>query len=76
MFGKGLIFRMKKGDSAKYGAVPFVVGSFEYQLKDLDREFADLFDQYFSEAFGKGRETSCLLFGPYPSINLLTFPGP
>ena len=53
MFGKGLIFRLKKGDSAKYGAVPFVVGSFEYQLKDMDREFAELFDRYFLEAFGK-----------------------
>ena len=53
MFDKGLIFRLKKGDSAKYGAVPFVVGSFEYQLKDMDREFAELFEQYFLEAFGK-----------------------
>jgi H+/Na+-translocating ferredoxin:NAD+ oxidoreductase subunit B len=53
MFDKGLIFRLKKGDSDKYAAVPFVVGSFEYQLKDMDREFAELFDQYFLEAFGK-----------------------
>jgi H+/Na+-translocating ferredoxin:NAD+ oxidoreductase subunit B len=53
MFGKGLIFRLKKGDSAKYGAVPFVVGSFEYQLKDMDREFAELSDRYLMEALGK-----------------------
>lgn len=53
MFDKGLIFRLKKGDAPKYGAVPFVVGSFEYQLKDMDREFAELFEQYLLEGFGK-----------------------
>jgi len=53
MVDKGLIFRIKKGDTLKYGAVPFVVGSYEYQLKGLDREFAELFDKYLLEAFGK-----------------------
>ena len=53
MFERGLVFRVKKGDSPKYGAVPFVVGAFEYQLKDMDREFAELYDQYLMEAFGK-----------------------
>ncbi len=53
MVDKGLIFRIKKGEAAKYGAVPFVVGSFEFQLKGMDREFAELFEQYFTEAFGK-----------------------
>lgn len=53
MFEKGLIFRLKKGDSARFGAVAFVVGSFEYQLKDMDREFAELYEQYLLETFGK-----------------------
>ncbi|HTY22925.1 MAG TPA: 4Fe-4S binding protein [Desulfomonilaceae bacterium] len=53
MFEKGLIFRVKKGDSPKYGAVPFVVGSYEYQAKDMDRGLAELFEQYFVEALGK-----------------------
>lgn len=53
MADKGLIFRLRKGDSVKYGAVPFVVGSYEYQVRDMDKEFAELFDQYFLEAFGK-----------------------
>lgn len=53
MADKGLVFRLKKADSAKYGAVPFVVGSYEYQIRDMDKEFAELFDQYFLEAFGK-----------------------
>jgi electron transport complex protein RnfB len=53
MVDKGLIFRVRKGDNAKYAAVPFVVGSFEYQLKVMDRQFAELVDQYFREAFGR-----------------------
>lgn len=53
MVNKGLIFRVKKGDAARYGAVPFVVGSYEYQIKDMDKEFAELFEQYFQEALGK-----------------------
>jgi ferredoxin len=54
MVDKGLIFRMNKGDIAKYGAAPFVVGFFEFQLGDMDREFAELFERYLQEAFGRG----------------------
>lgn len=53
MFQRGLVFRLAKGETVKYGAVPFVVGSFEYQLRDMDKEFAQLYDQYLMEAFGK-----------------------
>jgi len=54
MYEKGLIFRMKEGERAKYAAVPFVVGSFEMQVKDMDRELAELYDRYLLEGFGKG----------------------
>lgn len=53
MADKGLIFRLRRGESAKYGAVPFVVGSWDYQVKNIDKESAKLFDQYFREAFRK-----------------------
>ncbi|MGD9818011.1 MAG: 4Fe-4S binding protein [Desulfomonilaceae bacterium] len=53
MVDKGQIFRMRKGDVRKYGAAPFVVGSYEYQVKNMDRNFAELFEKYFNEAFGK-----------------------
>jgi len=53
MFEKGLIFRTKKAGVVKYGAAPFVVGSFEHQVKSMDKEFAQLFERYFVEAFGK-----------------------
>ena len=51
MAEKGLIFRLRKGESAQYGAVPFVIGSYEFQLKTMDRELAQLVEQYFEEAF-------------------------
>jgi ferredoxin len=52
MVDKGLIFRMKKeGQPAKYAAIPYVVGSWDYQVKNIDKERAELFDQCFREAF-------------------------
>jgi electron transport complex protein RnfB len=53
MADKGLVFRLRRGDGAKYGAAAFVVGIFEYQLPDLDREFVELLEQYFEEGFGR-----------------------
>jgi ferredoxin len=53
MFEKGLVFRLKKGGEAKYGASAFVVGIYEFQLRDMDREFAELMEKYMEEAFGK-----------------------
>jgi Pyruvate/2-oxoacid:ferredoxin oxidoreductase delta subunit/predicted transcriptional regulator len=66
MVDKGLLFRVKKGDSAKYAAVPFVVGSFEYQLKNMDREFAELFEQYHLEGFGLKGIGETALMRPIP----------
>ena len=53
MFEKGLVFRLKKGNEVKYGASAFVVGIYEFQLSDMDREFAELMEKYMEEAFGK-----------------------
>ena len=53
MGDKGLVFRVKKEGVVKYAAVPFVVGFYEFQLKNLDRELASLVDQYLEEAFAR-----------------------
>ncbi len=53
MVDKGLVYRLKQKGSVKYSAFPFVVGVYEFQVKDMDNEFAKLFEQYFLEAFGK-----------------------
>ncbi|MBU2514629.1 4Fe-4S binding protein [bacterium] len=51
MAEKGLIFRLRRGDNSMYAASAFVVGSFEYQLKRMDKELAELVEQYFNEGF-------------------------
>ena len=53
MAEKGLIFRLRKEDSVLYAATPFVIGFYEFQLKTMDRELAQLIEQYFEEAFSR-----------------------
>ena len=53
MAEKGLIFRLRKEDSIQYAATPFVIGVYEFQVKTMDRELAQLMEQYFEEAFGR-----------------------
>ena len=51
MTKRGLLFHLKKTDSVKYGAIPFVHGLFEFQVKRLDKDFAKLVEQYFDAEF-------------------------
>jgi len=51
MTERGLLFRLKRWDSSKYGAIPFVHGLFEFQVKNLDRELAEMMEQYHKEGF-------------------------
>jgi electron transport complex protein RnfB len=53
MADKGLLFRWRGGDSVKYGAIPFVLGIYEYQVKSMDRELAQMFEDYLQEGFQK-----------------------
>ena len=52
MAQKGLLFRVRKGGRVRYSAAPYVVGIFEFQLKDMKGEFARDNDDYFEEALG------------------------
>ncbi len=45
MAERGLLFRMKKADSVKYAVIPFVHGLFEFQVKNLKRDFAEMVKQ-------------------------------
>lgn len=56
MAEKGLIFRLRKEDSVQYAATPFVIGVYEFQVKTMDRELAQLIEEFFEEAFS--RQTS------------------
>lgn len=51
MSEKGTVFRVKKEGDFKFAAVPFVVGFYEFQLKNMDKEIARMVDQYMEEAF-------------------------
>ena len=53
MAGRGLLFRSRRGGEARYAAIPFVHGLFEFQVKDLDRELALMVEQYHAEAFDR-----------------------
>ena len=53
MAERGLLFRLRKADSLKYAAIPFVHGLFEFQVKNLKRDFAEMVKKYFEEAFDK-----------------------
>jgi electron transport complex protein RnfB len=47
MEAKGLLHaEHKPGEEPRYGAVPFVVGIYEFQLHKMDRELAGYFDEY------------------------------
>lgn len=50
MYKKGLIYRRVKGETAKYGAIPFLEGIFQNQVKSMDSELAQMFDEYFEES--------------------------
>ncbi len=43
---RGLIFRVHEAGKVKYQAFQFIVGIYEFQAKTLDREFAELFEEY------------------------------
>ena len=62
MAERGLLFRLKKDGGARYGAIPFVHGLFEFQVKHLDRELATMVAQYFEEAFDKAMQAGADYF--------------
>ena len=53
MAEKGLLFRKRKGNGARYAAVPYVVGIFEFQVGSMDEAFARDNEQYFEQVFLK-----------------------
>ena len=53
MAQRGLLFRGRKGDSVKYGAIPFMHGLAEFQIEQLDREMGELIHQYMDQRFNE-----------------------
>jgi len=54
MVKKGLIeLKKEEGKGFVFGLIPFVVGFYERQNAKIDKEFAELFEEYYKEAFYK-----------------------
>jgi len=47
MVAKGQLTTFKQKGAQKYILLPFVIGIYEFQVKRLDKELADLFEEYF-----------------------------
>jgi len=62
MAEKGLLFRLKKGTDSRYGAISFVHGIFEFQVKNLKSDLAKMVRRYFDEAFDKAMQASADYF--------------
>jgi len=54
---EGLIFRVRSGDSVAYAAISFVIGIYEFQLNKIDRELAELFEEYLPTLMGQIKST-------------------
>jgi len=53
MSKKGQLFSIRLGEISFYKLLPFVFGIYEFQQPRIDKEFAELFDEYTEQAFGK-----------------------
>ena len=62
MASRGLLFRYKKGETVKYGAIPFLPGIMEYQIKRLDRELVELLERYSSAGLSQATARSAEYF--------------
>ena len=51
MSRRGLLFRLAKEGTPRYGAIPFVHGLFEFQVKNLPQDLAQMVEEYSNEGF-------------------------
>ena len=68
MHSKGQIntWYSKSAGAKKYGLLPFAVGIYEEQLGRMDKEFAQRFEDYFKQGFGKITHTEPSIFKVIP----------
>ena len=52
MWNKGQLFGVDFGEVKVFKMIPWVLGIYEYQVKSMDKEFAQLCDEY-NHTFGK-----------------------
>lgn len=62
MSRRGLLFRLGEKGVPRYGAIPFVHGLFEFQVKDLKPQLARMVSEYFEERFDRSLQTGVEFF--------------
>ncbi|HOF13685.1 MAG TPA: 4Fe-4S binding protein [Spirochaetota bacterium] len=62
MVKRGLLFKKTKDGVAKYGAIPFIHGIFEFQVKRLPKDLAELLEQYYDDGLAKAIATNANMF--------------
>jgi NAD-dependent dihydropyrimidine dehydrogenase PreA subunit/predicted transcriptional regulator len=48
---KGLIFRIRREGKTLFNAVPFMIGLYEYSVQKMDAALAELYKEYYEQAF-------------------------
>ena len=51
MAKKGLIFRTRRGGKTFFNSAPFMIGLYEYSVKKIDHELANLYARYYEDAY-------------------------
>jgi len=52
MAGKGLIFRLREGETTRYFPIPFIVGIYEFQLNNLSPQLLKDISEYYLTGLG------------------------
>lgn len=60
---RGLVWADKQGGELQFRLAPFIVGSFESHLENMDHEFAHLFEEYMADGGAVG------IMKPQPAIH-------
>ncbi len=48
---KGLLFRIRRGNTTIYNLAPFMIGLYEYSVQNVDEELAQLYREYFDTTY-------------------------
>lgn len=51
MSRKGLVFRVRRSGKTLYNTAPFMIGLYEYSVKIIDKDLAQLFKKYYESAY-------------------------
>ncbi|MFW9941953.1 MAG: 4Fe-4S binding protein [Candidatus Thorarchaeota archaeon] len=48
---KGILFRIRRGDTTIYNLAPFMIGLYEYSVQKIDEDLAKLYREYFDTSY-------------------------